>query len=409
MKSSIKIVFYRPHANVWFKNPIVNFIKRQLLPNKYEKLFDYILKSDLDVYFTNDLFEANGLKGIGKSIIDAFHLIFWCMLNKVPLKRVGFIFSKNGLEDKDVLFMMLYGNLTHESDIKAKNSMKLADFLSDIKIYKVVHMTHYAYNPIISSLNLKALSPDLLVAENNLLKNSSFFKHFFSDIPHHFYHMSYTPANRFLKHKKFEDRINKLVATGTITFKMQQADFIEFYQTNELQPLRRTLYEHAHNYIHQMDCMISDLNASRELNPPINRLQTLKKFFVKLLGIHPQKKYYKQNIVDIYNSYKMFTVPEELCDLPAIGFVEGMSCGAAFFGVVSPMYSDLGMLPNVHYVAYDGSLEDLMRKVTYYQDHNDQLELIASKGYEFVSNNLNAESVYSQFLGQLKSILRSNG
>lgn len=403
MKSGINIVFYRPHASVWFKNPIVNFIKRQLLPNKYEQFFDYVLKSDLDIYLTNDLFQTNGLKGVVKSIIDAFQLIIWCMLNKVSLRRVRFIFSKNGLQGKDILFMMLYGNLTHESDALAKGGRHLADFLSDVNIYKVIHMTHYAYNPKISSANLAVISPNLLVAENNLLRHSDFFKHFFSDIPHYFYQMAYTPAGRFIKHKQFGGRINKLVVTGTITFKMQQDDFIKFYKTNELQPLRRSLYENAHMYTNQMDCMISDLNASRELNPAINRIQYLHNFFKKLFGIHPQKKYYKQNIVDIYNSYKMFTVPEELCDLPAIGFVEGMACGSAFFGISSPMYSDLGMLANVHYVSYDGSLEDLMRKVSYYQDHNDQLELIASNGYEFVTNNLNVEAVYRKFIDQLKS------
>jgi hypothetical protein len=405
MQNNIKIVFYRPHVNVWFKNPIVNFIKRQLLPNKYEQFFDSILKSNLDVYFTNDLFQRKGLKGFVRSIIDTLQLIIWCALNKISLRRVGFIFNKNGLKDKDVLFMMLYGNLTHESIFLAKNGKQLADCLSGVDIYKIIHMTHYAYNPVISSLNLKSLSPDLLLAENNLLKNSTFFKHFFGDIPHQFYQLSYTPAKRFIKYKKYRDRINKLVVTGTITFKMQQDDFINFYKTNELQPLRRILYENAHKFTKQMDCMISDLNASRETISALNRLQYLIKFFEKKFGIHPQKRYYKQNIVDIYNSYRMFTVPEELSDLPAIGFVEGMACGSAFFGLNNPMYSDLGMLPNIHYIAYDGSLEDLMRKVSYYQIHNDQLDLIASNGYEFVLKNLNAETVYEKFIDYLKSNL----
>lgn len=403
----LKIVFYRPHASVWFKNPITNFIKGQLLPNKYEAFFDHLLNTDLDIYFTNDMFQLPGFKGVIRSILDAVQLFVWCLLNKISLSRVGFIFSKKSIAGKDALFMMLYGNLTHESEVVASSSYHLADFLSDIDIYKIIHMTHYAYNPVIAALNLKTLSPDLLVAENNLLKNSAFFKHFFWDITHQFYQLPYTPAKRFVKYKKYGDRINKIVVTGTITFKMKGADFIKFYQTNELQPLRRLLYENAYKYTGQMDCMISDLNASRDPSPAMSGCKSVQKMLSRLIGIHPQKKYYKQNIVDIYNEYKMFTVPEELCDLPAIGFVEGMACGSVFFGIDSPMYADLGMLPNIHYVAYDGSLEDLMQKVSYYQVNREELELIAARGYEFVSTNLSVASVYNKFIDQITLTLRS--
>ena len=136
----LKIVFYRPHASVWFKNPITNFIKGQLLPNKYEAFFDHLLNTDLDVYFTSDMFQSSGFKGVVRSIFDALQLFFWCILNKISLSRVGFIFSKKSLAGKDVLFMMLYGNLTHESEMVASSTCHLADFLSDIDIYKIIHM-----------------------------------------------------------------------------------------------------------------------------------------------------------------------------------------------------------------------------------------------------------------------------
>jgi hypothetical protein len=99
----------------------------------------------------------------------------------------------------------------------------------------------------------------------------------------------------------------------------------------------------------------------------------------------------------------MFTVPEEVCDLPAIGVVEGMACGSAFFGVDSLMYRDLGMIPGVHYVAHNGTLTDLIDKVRHYQHPVNLrgLEKIARNGKKLVSDHLRAEIVYAKFLERL--------
>jgi len=99
----------------------------------------------------------------------------------------------------------------------------------------------------------------------------------------------------------------------------------------------------------------------------------------------------------------MFTVPEEVCDLPAIGVVEGMACGCAFFGLDSPIYRDLGMVPGVHYVAHNGTLEDLVEKIGFYQQPTQQtnLEQIAERGCKFVTEKFRAGVVYREFLDRL--------
>ena len=40
-----------------------------------------------------------------------------------------------------------------------------------------------------------------------------------------------------------------------------------------------------------------------------------------------------------------------------------MSCGSALFAIKNEMYTDLGLVNDVHYVSYDGSLEDLICKI----------------------------------------------
>lgn len=392
----LKIVIYNPHKEVWFKNPTNRILSNTKWPNKYEGLFDYLVASNNEVYLSVGFLYDNGIKGFCQLALDASRLIIWSLFNRINLKKIKLVFTKNQLPDKDVIIFMHYGAFTHEQKMQANKGRKLASKLSDIPIFKVVHMTHYAYNIKIGAQNIKILRPDLCLAENNLLKNSTFFNKYYGSIVDNFFQLPYTPSARFFRKKKFGERTNKLVVTGSITYKMNDKDFIDFYQQNELQPMRRIIYRDSNKYPSQIESLILDLDSTRPIS-------TVKKSKDDPLVTG----YYKRNIVEIYNDFTMFAVPEEICDLPAIGFVEGMACGAAFFGLDSPMYRDLGMVPGEHYVAYDGSLEDLVLKIKYYQEHLDELQVIAECGHNFVCTNLSQKKVYDDFISNLSLMVRS--
>lgn len=393
---ALKIVIYRPYREVWFKNPTERILSNTKWPNKYEGFFDYLLESNNEIYLSVGLLYGKGVKGIYQLALDASRLIIWCLFNRLNPRKVKLVFTKNQLKDKDVILFMHYGAFTHEQQMLASTGGALASELSDIHIFKVVHMTHYAYNIKIGAQNIKILKPDLCLAENNLLKNSTFFNKFYGSIINDFYQLPYTPSARFSRKKKFGERTNKLVVTGSITYKMTDKDFIDYFQQDELQPMRRIIYQNGNKHPSQIESLIFDLNSTREL-----AMEDGSKDDPLVTG------YYKRNIVEIYNDFTMFTVPEEICDLPAIGFVEGMACGAAFFGLDSPMYRDLGMTPGEHYVAYDGSLEDLVLKISYYQEHLDELQVIAECGHNFVCTNLSQKKVYDDFISNLSLMVRS--
>lgn len=394
---ALKIVIYRPYREVWFKNPTKRILSNTKWPNKYEGLFDYLVDSNNEIYISTGLLYDEGVKGIYQWALDAFRLIIWCLFNRINPKKVKLVFTKNQLKDKDVILFMHYGAFTHEQQTLARKGSELASELSDIRIFKVVHMTHYAYNIKIGAKNIKILKPDLCLAENNLLKNSTFFNKFYGSIIDDFYQLPYTPSARFSRKKKFRERANKLVVTGSITYKMTDKDFIDYFQQDELQPMRRIIYRDSKKYPAQIESLILDLNSTRA-----SAMQGKSKDNPLVTG------YYKRNIVDIYNDFTMFAVPEEICDLPAIGFVEGMACGAAFFGLDSPMYRDLGMIPGKHYVAYDGSLEDLVLKINYYQNHDDELLRIADCGHDFAHLNFSKEKVYESFVSKLALMVRAD-
>ena len=398
-----KIVFYRPHLSNWYKNSWKNILRKNIFPSKYELFFDWIINSNRPVFFMCDV-TGGGFASLLYITRDILNIIFWCYLNKIPLSRIKIASKFSKFTSADYLVLIHYGNLTHENPSLAQKGSFLANELANFPGKKIVHMTHFAYNAKIAASNLKYLSPDLLIAENNLLKNSKFFNKQFPGLTNFFYQLPYVPNKKFIKKGFFGSRLNKLVVTGSITFKMRDKEFIEFYGTSELQPIRRLIYQNWGLYKDCIQSEMFDLDAQR--------LASKKRFVSKIAGkikrgffshSNAQDSYYKIDIVDLYNSYKMFAVPEEICDLPAIGFVEGMACGCVYFGVESAMYRDLGMLPNVHYVSYDGSIDDLVNKVRYYQSREDELERIANNGCDFVQNNLNPDVVYSKFLDYLSA------
>lgn len=406
----MKFVFYRPHANIWFRNTVPNIRKGYEFPNKYAALLDFALSSSHEIYFSTALVYEDGFRGLLSRLRDIYDLIAWCVIHKISLRRSGLVLTRGQLARKDVLFAMHYGNFTFETEAGAEQGVRLARGLADLPLCKVIHMTHFAYCPQLGAGNLKILNPDLLVAESNLDRVSDFFRKYFPGYAGAFKLLPYVPAPRFVCNKPFDERINKLVVTGSITYKMKGREFIDFYKVDELQPMRRRLYEEASRYLNEMSCQVIDLNEQRAVTSPRPRQSLLKRLSRRAARLFRrdrvedvQQNYYRKNIVETYNEFCMFAVPEEICDLPAIGFVEGMACGCAYFGIDSPMYRDLGLLPDIHYVTYDGTVEGLMDKVRYYQEHHADLERIAREGCEFVRSHLSANTVYLQFFKHLES------
>ena len=259
----LKFVFYRPHANIWFKNTVGRILKRKLFPNKYAPMLEYLIQSEVDVYFSSYFPHDSSLKSLFNVAFDGFELVLWCLLNRINLSKVSLIFRRKSLEEKDVLFLMHYGNLANETEEGANPGMLLAQSLARLNILKVVHLTHYAYCPATGAHNIALLKPDFLVAENNLENNSSYFNKYFKIEQSQFLCLPYVAASRFKNAKPFLQRINKIVVTGSITYKMKNPEFIDFFEIDELQPMRRKLHEQAAHYKKQMDCLVSDLNASR--------------------------------------------------------------------------------------------------------------------------------------------------
>lgn len=210
---------------------------------------------------------------------------------------------------------------------------------------------------------------------------------------------------RFKNITKFSERKNMAFATGTITYK-DDPDFLSVYHDPCDQPSRKQIKDNPEYFKDTIECYCSDYNEDATVKKEEKEDNKLVKFYKKLYNrIHSgqQKKYYSFDMVEKFNEYKMCIVGEEILGVPGIGFAEGMACGAAYIGLDSPMYTDLGLYPGIHYIAYNGTKEDLRAKIEYYQmnEHQKELEQIAKTGCEYVREHFNGNAVAEKLLNDM--------
>jgi hypothetical protein len=376
----MRFVFHNPHELNYYKTPLSFFLEKRKAVSKYSYLFDYFLETKKTVYVYIDSYKSSvSRKGYRRFLPPLIGFYAWAILNRINLFHLKVITDIKKIKQEDIIFMFLYGNFTNQDGILPNYRYELNNLFSQSKAFKVAHLTHYVYNTNIGSTNSKNANIDLFVAENNLSFNSEFFQKTFDWYKKDTYILPFIPHDKFKRIKEFDKRKNLVIATGTITFPINDIEFRSHFGHSKLQPMRSEIYENSESLLKYIDSIILPINETGN-----NEVK--------------QEAYFSYDIVELYNNYKMFVVPEEVGGLPGIGFVEGMMCGSAFIGLNDPMYTDIGLKDGVNYIGYDGTLEDLKYKITYYQEHQDELNMISNNGYNFVSENFKKYEVAEKFV-----------
>lgn len=392
----MRFILHNPHIESHFGITLSNFLTHGHSFNKFKYLLDF-LKNENKIFVIFLDGKTSSLPDyIGKYIPARLEVLIWMILNKINPFRVKLITDHTKINEDDIFFSFTYNNLD-------KSNSNLS-FLNNDKFLKIFHTTHFVMRTKKIAENFKKLKINILIAENNLAKNSRYFKKYFPDYKTNVYVLPYVCQERFVKKTTFNRRKNKCVATGTIIkideFKGNNSfsDFYEFYKSPVVHPLRLKLFTHKEENKKYIDCFITNF-WEKERKEKKDQDDIIIVFLKRLYnGFFASKRnYFKLDIVSLYNQYKMFIVPEELNDLPGIGFVEGMSCGAAYLGKIDPMYSDLGMISGKHYIGYDGTEKDLLNKIEYYQQNQKELERISNEGYLFAKAKFNGSFVAKTF------------
>ena len=387
----MRIVFVNLHGNEFLVKTLNKYIFKQSVAIKHKYFLDYLLSRD-DVEICSYI-NKRGLS-LSYTTRNRFLQAFRFLEHRIVMKKNGIPLDKVKV-------------LKHEKDIRHDDMVILYQFFGPQFDFKerpdsfiAVSQLHFVVG---SAQAVKRLDPDLMYNESNLQKRFIGFDEYFGWFNKQYLVIPFVFADRFKVVKPFGERQNKAVSVGTVTY---PGYLVKYYGHNCLQPARKQVYDHAKELTPWVDCFNSDYLEDDKMISVKDKDNVLKKTFKRMhdkFFTGHQKKYYSFDMVEKFNDYKMCVVGEEITGLPGIGFVEGMACGCAYVGQTVGYYEDYGMKEGVHYIGYDGSLDDLKAKIGYYQqhEHQEELETIAKAGCEFVRSHFNGPAAAASLLNNL--------
>lgn len=393
-----RIVFINLHANEFLLKPLNKYIWKQSCAFKHKYFFEYLMQS-------HDIEVCNYINDEGFTLVKSFPKPIMWVLKKLRFMENNVVIQKNGIPSKSITIIKNSKDIRPDDIVVGYRHVpsSLTD-MDAIDAFKVVHMIHFHGQQEDSDL-IKRANPDCLVNECDLSRTSEIFRRYYGWYKKQFIVHPFVGAQRFERNKPFAERENRCFSTGTITYKLHR-EFLDTYGDSCDQPARKQILANAKELEPWCACYNSDYledTAMKEYLPSDNFFQHYYKVWYNKTHTGHQKKYFSFNMVDKFNDFKMCLVGEEILGVPGIGFVEGMCCGCAYIGQKIGYYEDLGMQEGVHYIGYDGSLDDLKAKITYYQrpEHQEELECIANAGYEYANKHFRGEAVAKNLLNKL--------
>jgi hypothetical protein len=409
----MKIIFTNPHIEHLISRTVEYYLLNAPKTYKYNYLIVEGLKSkkigflfDLNKSSLDDYFKIKNKKI--KKVIVLFEIGLWLLINKINPFNVNLYFSITSVPNNDVLYVF------------GRNCIGIDDinFLKEGERKIILNTSHLALFTSKMAFSAKTLNVNFFISESDLSKEY-FFKKFF-DESSTFIICPFTFKNKHKSISNFDNRLNRALCTGaTNKFNYQELsnefkDFYDFFKANSHHPMGRFIYENRDNYSGQIDVLMraigfdagNSIQSARFNNStfsylkkilPLNLIGGLRLARNSLNNFKHGHYYNSFDIVKKLNEYKIVIVTEEYVGVPSIGFVEAMACGCAFIGLEHHMYKDIGLIPNKHYITYDGSINDLISKIKFYKANNHLLAEIARTGNKFVLQNFNEITVWSNF------------
>lgn len=393
-----RVVFINLHANEFLVKTLGKLLWKQSCAFKHKYFLEYLLDNpQIEV--------CNYINKDGFTLIHSFPEPVMKFLRLLRFCESRYVLKKNGISRKQV-------RVIKKEEIKQDDIVigyrhvpcSLSD-MDEIKAFRAVCMIHF-HGQQEDSDRIKKVNPDILFNESNLGRYSKIFQKYYGWYKGIFLVHPFVAAPRFRRVKPFAEREDRCFSTGTITYKLH-SEFLEVYGAPCDQPTRKQILANKEALEHWVACYNSDYLEDADMKkylPTDGFFTHYRKVYYNMRHTGQQKKYFSFDMVEKFNDFKMCLVGEEILGVPGIGFVEGMACGCAYIGQKCGYYEDYGMQEGVHYIGYDGTLEDLKAKISYYQqpEHQEELERIANAGYEFAQTHFRGEIVAKELLDKLQ-------
>lgn len=362
---------------------------------KHRFLLDYALKEGIQIcdYVTGKGWDIKGSRYISKIVGEkalANYEAKYVLKKNYPNINIKIINKPEDINDDDIVIGYFFDELTR-------------NIFAGLPGHKVLMSNHFV--TINEPVDLTKWGVEALVSEINL-DNNEFVNRYIRHDNIKMITCPYTFAERFCNNNL--SRKNKLFAVGTLStckgnkgYKLYR----EMFNTEWIQMMRKEIFEKAEKYPAEIDSYISYIFEDKIVVKPSDSYVVKKyKEWKNRHSFWTQRKYESFDMVEKFNEYLYFACPEELVGMPGIGFVEGMACGAAYIGIDAQYYRDLGLIPGVHYISYDGTMEGLIETIHYCMSHTEEVKIIAERGENFVRNYFNQETVAKNFVYDLMSL-----
>ena len=390
----MRIVFVNLQSNAKMVKILEKYIFKISVAKKHRYILDELLEREIPVcnyvtkrgHYTNAFENAVFMLSYPLRLLEAKAIL---KKDHVPTQKIKTLYSLKKIQPDDIVLIYWFKN-------------ELQD-MEKVNAFKAVCCLHASCGSEFAE-RIKKIQVQCFYNEADLRKNGQMFRRYYEGLEQPFVVIPFVAEKRFQSKKPFVERMNKALAVGTITYR-PDAEFVAVYGGSCLQPIRKMIRDAAGQMDSYYDCVSSDYgegHKEKEICKNDNLIVKMYKVFWNKNHIGQQKSYFSFDMVEKFNQYKMFICGEEILGVPGIGFVEGMACGCAYIGCRDYDYAVYGMEEGVHYIGYNGTLDDLKEKIAYYQQHEDELERIAKAGYEFARENFTSEAVTTKLLKMLR-------
>lgn len=400
-----RIVFVNLHGNGFYVKTTRQRLFKESWAQKRRYFLDYLLEiPEVEVC---SYINSHGFS-LGSYFFSTRPVIRY-ILSKLRFAEHNRTLKKNGISRKKITILR---NITEfrDDDIVLLYAWKPLQFtdMEKISALKVIDMVHFLFltdemRKLICSVDARAFC-----GESNLLR----FNRQFKDLnwKGEYITFPFVCAERFRSVRPFKDRKNMAISVGTISFCVRE-NFKRMYGDSALQPVRKAIKDNEDELRELIACYnmpyyeTNTEKREKRVSPEGNTFKQL--YFMLSNSMHCQhKQYFSFDMVEKFNEFKMFIVGEEITGVPGIGFVEGMGCGCAYIGLNNGLYEQYGMQEGIHYIGYDGTLNDLKEKIRFWQrpENQKRLEEIASNGCHYAHKHFNGRAISQTLLSKLMVI-----
>ncbi len=392
-----RITLLNPHADDFVKTPVSFWLARRRGLRKYAYLIDEPGKHGqrVDILIDGTLSSLCGqdwftmLPRFLRLLVLKIEIPVWIAINGLKGK-VAVHWSPETITGRDALYVFSYKNC-----VGAFAQRKQA---IDAFPLKLVNLSHYFIRTGEKARNISSLRGVTLVAEADMTSNP-YYKHYFPNQP--LCVVPFAVSERFATVKSLAVRAGICAATGSFHNLLDEKprsyydEFINFFGLDTYHPIRKLLFQHRNELAGRFDIRVS---FYREKSSSSELMAKLFSFFGLDIA---QTEYFSFDIVDFYCDHKFAIIGEEASGLPAIGFFEAMACGCVMLGQQGHFYDGIGLTPGVHYLAHDGTIENIRVLIDAALADPERLEAISEAGKKYISDHCLGPAVWDNLQRRL--------